>query len=404
MTSKWFRKSDLAGPMDPGYYRDPKVPDLRIQVRDTKTKGRTKSWVLLVEIDGQATHIGLGSYPAVSSEEAQRRAWAARDEIAAGRDPRRRNGPTVQQMGDMIVAERSSSDAIWASDGTRKRWLQSLRTRINPKIGHLGVEAVTPADIMECVVPPMRKHPEMARQVLSHLRVIFARAVAENLRGDDPTEAVAAALGPIHPRRRNRPMPALPYQQVAEALQRVRGSGAHWSTKGVCLTMGYAGTRQSEARGARWEEINRDEARWCIPGSRTKSGRSIIVPLSGPVLAVFDDAWERTSGVGLVFPSATGRPISPATLGKLLKSLGLSCTPHGFRASYRTFMSEHGIPDKVAELSLGHTYPSVPAGIDLLAQRRAAIEQWGQYLTENSGPDQPNPQPPSGREEGGTRD
>ena len=106
--------------------------------------------------------------------------------------------------------------------------------------------------------------------------------------------------------------------------------------------MVFTGTRQSEARGVLWDEIDRDDGLWRIPGRRTKSRRPHVVPLSGPVLAVLDDAWERTGGVGLVFPSATGRPISPATLGKLLKSLGLSCVPHGLRSSYRTYMSEHG--------------------------------------------------------------
>ena len=290
-------KTKLDSIRTPGYYPDPELHGLKLKVQHTKSKGTTKSWTLRGTIDGQDTHLGLGSYPAVSQEEARRLAWADRDEIAADRDPRRRNDPTVQQMGDKIVAERSSSNAIWASDGTRKRWQHNLHTHIYPKIGPLRVKAVWPADLMECVVPLMREHPETARQVLSHLRVIFGRVVAENLRGDDPTEAVAAALGPIHPRRRNRPMPALAYQQVAEALQRVRGSDAHWSTKGVCLTMVYTGTRQSEARGVPWAEINRDEALWCIPGRRTKSGRPLVVPLSGPVLAVFDDAWERTGGV-----------------------------------------------------------------------------------------------------------
>ena len=398
-----LRKADLDRIGAAGYYRDSVVDGLKRRVQQTGS-GIAESWVLRVEIDGQDTHLGLGSSPAVSQEEARRRAWAAQDEIAAKRDPRRRNDPTVRQMGDKIVAERSSSDTIWASDGTRKRWLHDLSTHIYPKIGKLGVRAVRPVDIMECVVPLMREYPETARQVFSHLRVIFARAVAENLRGDDPTEAVAAALGPIHPRRRNRPLPAPSYQQMPEVLQRVRESDAHPSTKGVCELMVFTGTRQSEARGVRWDEINRNEALLCLPSRRTKTRQPLVIPLSGPVLAVLDDAWERTGGVGLVFPSATGRPISPATLGKLLKSLGLSFVPHGLRSSYRTYMSEHGIPDKVAELALGHTHPSVPAGIDLLEQRRQAIEQWGQYLTENRGPDQPNPPPPSGREDGGTRD
>ena len=196
-------------------------------------------------------------------------------------------------------------------------------------------------------------------------------------------------------------------QQVAEALQRILESDAGWATKAVCQMMAYTGTRQSEARSARWDEIDRDAALWRIPSSRTKSLRPQVVPLSGPVLAVIAEAWERTGGIGLLFPSATGQPISPGTLGKLLKSLGLSCV-HSFRACYRTWMADQDVPDNVAELALGHTHPSVPASIELLEQRRTVAEQWGHSLAENTDPDQPNPPPPSqdhgGGEEGGNRD
>ena len=196
-------------------------------------------------------------------------------------------------------------------------------------------------------------------------------------------------------------------QQVAEALQRILESDADLATKALCQLMALTGTRESEARGARSEEIDIDAALWRVPSSRTKTRRPQVVLLSGPALAVIAEARERTGGIGLLFPSATGRPISLATLGKLLKSLGLSCV-HSFRACYRTWMADQDVPDNVAELALGHTQPSDPTSIELLEQRRTVAEQWGDSLAENTDPAQPNPPPPSqdhgGGEEGGNRD
>ena len=163
-------------------------------------------------------------------------------------------------------------------------------------------------------------------------------------------------------------MLALPYHQVPEALQRVRDSGAHPSTKGVFEMMVYTGARQGEVRGALCEEIDFDQATLTVPPDRTKSGRPFRIPLSKPVLAILRQAWERTGGVGWLFPAATGRPISNTTLRKLLKSLGVASLPHGFRSSMRTYMAEHGISDEVAELALGHTHKKVPSGIDLLGR------------------------------------
>ena len=84
---------------EPGYYRDHEVPPLALRVRATEiTVGNrscvlwNKSWVLRVEIGGQDTHLGMGSYPGVPLE----KAWAALDEIAAKRDPRHRNNPRLR--------------------------------------------------------------------------------------------------------------------------------------------------------------------------------------------------------------------------------------------------------------------------------------------------------------------
>ena len=72
------------------------------------------------------------------------------------------------------------------------------------------------------------------------------------------------------------------------------------------------GISTGEARYARWDEIDLDQAVFTVPANRTKkSGRPQRIPLNGPALVVLDDAWERTGGVGLVFPSATGQSISP---------------------------------------------------------------------------------------------
>ncbi len=393
--SKWTGKLSstfVAKPLEPGYYSDHEVPGLKLRVQHTKSKGISKSWVHKVEIDELVTHISHGCYPAVTLEEARRRAWAALNEIAAKRDPRIRNGPTVRDIGDQVIEERSGSPRIWRSDGTRKRWEHNLRAHVYPKIGHLRVTEVNSAHIMACVQPLVGKPPETARQVLSHLRVIFGRVRGENLRGDDPTEVVGSALGPI--KTRNRPMQSVPYDQVAEALQKVENSGAHWSTKAVFKMMAYTGARQEEIRGARWEEIDLDNAIHSVPADRTKSGRRHRIPLSGPALAVLNDARERTGGIGLVFPSRTGRPISNGTLRKLLKAYKVACVPHGLRSSFRTWAAEHSIDDKVAELALGHTVPGIGAGIDLLEQRRAAVEQWAQYLMTSTIPRLTMPAPP----------
>ena len=344
-----------------------------------------KSWVLRVKIKEQDTHLGLGSYPEVTLEKARKKAWAALDEIEASRDPRHRNNPRLREIAELVTEERSASSKIWRSPGTLQRWGNHLRKFINPYLGERRVTQITSAHIMAIVQPLMREHPETARQVLSHLRVIFAKVRAMNLRGDNPAEVVAAALPSSY--RRHQPMLSVPYDQVTEVLRIIEASGAHWSTKAVCKMMAHTAARQKEIRGALFEEIDWDNAVFNVPANRTKSVRPHRIPLSGPVLALLEEARQRTGGVGLVFPSRTGRPISNATLSNLFRAYDLPCVPHGFRSSRRTWEAEHGIADRVAELALGHTHKSVRAGVDLLEQRRAVAEQWSQYLTGPNTPD-----------------
>jgi integrase len=374
----------------PGYYSDSEVGGLSLRAGLMKCGVVSKSWVLGIDIEEDTpnqqledpveryTHLGLGSWPAVTHAEAKRRAWAAKDEIAAGRDPRRR--PKVHKAGGLVVDERSGA---WRSPGTRKRWEHNLATHVYPSIGNMNVTAVRSVHIMAIVQPLAMKHPETAYQVLSHLRGIFAKVRAMNLRGDNPAEVAAAALGPVL-RRRHRPVPALPYDQVPALLRQVESTRALWATKAVCAMMAHTGARQGEIRGLRSEEVDFDQAVATVPGERTKSGRVHRIPLSQAVLVLLEDARRRAGGVGLLFPSRTGRPISAGTLSRLFRQHHVGCVPHGLRASVRTFMSEQGIPYEVGELALGHTVKSLPAHDDLLEERRPVMEQWSQCLTEGT--------------------
>jgi len=85
--------------------------------------------------------------------------------------------------------------------------------------------------------------------------------------------------------------------------------------------------RSGEARLATWDEIDLDSATWTIPGHRTKTGEPHRVPLSTAALAVLNKTQALSDGNGLVFPSATGQPLSDSTISKLCRETG-SKAPH----------------------------------------------------------------------------
>ena len=110
-----------------------------------------------------------------------------------------------------------------------------------------------------------------------------------------------------------------------------------------------------------------------MPAERAKNARPHRVPLSSAALNVLTAAKRLPASAGLIFPSANGRQISNATMGKLLRPNGIDAVPHGFRSSFRDWCGETGVAREVAEAAYARS--------DLLARRAAVMEAWGQYLT-----------------------
>ena len=128
-----------------------------------------------------------------------------------------------------------------------------------------------------------------------------------------------------------------------------------------------------------------DSGIWTIPADRSKTRREHNVPLAPRAVAVLDEARRLSLGEALIFPSVTGRPLSDATLSKLLREQGIPAVPHGLRSSFRDWCGETGQPREVAEACLAHALRSkveaAYARSDLLNRRRALMQAWAEYLS-----------------------
>ena len=74
---------------------------------------------------------------------------------------------------------------------------------------------------------------------------------------------------------------------------------------------------------------------------------------------------------------------SDATVSKLVRELGIGGTPHGLRATLRSWMAEQGVPRETAEQVLGHAVAGVEAAYmrsDLLERRREILQRWADYI------------------------
>ena len=324
--------------------------------------------------------MGIGSFPLVTLAEAREQAVEIHRAVRAGRDPRDGAGVvTFRAATERVIALREPGWKPGSRIGVS--WRNSFERYLFPTLGEMPVGEVTSGDLLAVLEPVWGEKPAAARALKTRIGAVFAWARAKGLRTDDPIPALTAAL-PRHGRiRHHRTLPA---SGVRAALNTVDRSGASPAVRLLTRWLALTACRTIEGRGARWSEIDTTAATWTIPASRMKVGREHRIPLSPQALHVLAQARDRWGDTGLVFPGRTGRPVSHSTVSGLFRSLRLGCSPHGLRASFRTWCGETGVPREVAEAALAHTVGGVEAAYsrgDYLERRRPVMNNWAQVVT-----------------------
>ena len=366
---------------DPGRYGDGRGRyGLSLLVKATKNGRVSKTWSQRIRINGQVTNLGLGSYPIVKLAEARDKARKNRQAVEQGRNPRGGGVPTFADAAEKVIAIHAAS---WKNSGrSAEIWRSSLDTYAYPKIGHKPVNEITTADVMSIVTPIWTTKAETANRVRQRISVIMRWSIAQGHRTDDPASGAITAALPRQDTRKNRQR-SLHHAAVAHSVAAVLASQASPATKLAFEYLILTACRSGELRGARWDEVDIDSATWTVPGARTETSDEHRVALSGRALDIIDAARSLADRSGLIFPSATGRQLSNNTMRKLLIDLDIPATPHGFRASFRTWCADTGVPREVAEAALGHVVAGVEGAYqrsDLLDRRRPVMEQWATYV------------------------
>ena len=363
-----------------GFYNDGHGLNLRV------LPSGSRQWVQRLAIRGKACSIGLGGYPLVSLVEARQKALANRQIARAGRDPRiESNGtPTFSEAAAKLIDLHRPG---WKSLKHAEQWRSTLQGYVYPRLGETPVRQITSADVLEVLKPIWFDKAETARRVRQRMRAVFNWAIAQGYRSDNPA---GETLSLVLPRQNNvkQHMRALPYSEVADAIEAVRESGAYKSVKLAFEFLVLTAARSGEVRLATWVEFDGDV--WTIPGERMKARRPHRVPLSNRAVEILHEARSLADPSGLVFPSPRGRTLSDSTLSKLLREIGLAAVPHGFRSSFRDWAAEcTNAPHAVMESALAHVVrdkvEAAYARTDLFEKRRKLMEQWTRYLGEPRG-------------------
>jgi integrase len=143
-------------------------------------------------------------------------------------------------------------------------------------------------------------------------------------------------------------------------------------------------SRRMEAAAMRWDELDGDL--WIIPGSRYKTKREHVVPLSNEALAVLANLPKI--GPGRYVFTLNGET-AMGGISNRKAAFDQQCgvmdwTLHDLRRTARTLMSKSGVPPYVAEKCLGHVVGAIERTYDRYAyldEKRSAFDKLAKQVS-----------------------
>jgi integrase len=312
----------------------------------------------------------------------------------AGEDQRRKaqeeaGKKTVRATAEAYIAQKQRE---WGASSLAS-WRRFAKRDIEVIAG-LPIDSIGLAEVKRAVMPFVDAGLiAVARSAQTRIQALLDFASEHGWRPEDRrtkfSQIAPKARKGEEPKRHPALMPERDADAIRAAVARLRATPS-MSAMGLEFTI-LNGVRISEGLGAEWSEIDLIKALWVIPGRRMKMGREHVVPLSERALDILR-ALEAARGNERrhVFPGARpGRPIARNTAyDQCALVTGGKASPHGWRATFRSWCSETGVDFELSEAALAHAKGAIVAAYqrsDLAERRRPIMERWAQFL---SGEDQ----------------
>jgi integrase len=370
--------------------QDVVVPGLAVRVGETGHK----SFVLVTRYPGSTTPTrrSLGVVGAITLAAARDEARKWLEQIKSGVDPRiareRDRRAELRKAKDTFeaVAERYIAAVL---PKQRKGYAveRNLRVDILPIWKGLPIAEITPhevRDLIRRIVEPPRSAPGSARDVHAAVRAVFAyaRDVLGVIESSPAAEIRPVQLIGKKPIR----LRVLDDNELRKLWQLAIEIGHPWGDL-VRLLM-LTGVRLREASDATWDEFDHERRLWTIPPERFKSDAPHVVPLSADAMAIFVDLPSYARGKCLFSSTYGQKPISGFSKAKqrIDRLMGDGIAPwtfHDIRRTFRTRLAELQVPERVAELAIGHA----PQGLSRIydqhkyaVEMREAFDRWAMRL------------------------
>lgn len=372
-------------------YWDAGLPGFGVKVTP---RGR-KVFVALYRLGGAGSRLRkytIGPYGRVTLQMARAEAqkiFAARLE---GRDPaaekrearRRMTADRVEDLVKIFILQHVSK--------TRKATEVSrmLRREVVSRWGNRSVREINKRDVIELASEiAQRGTPIAANKLLKVVKTFLNWCAGRAVIDSSPAEGVPLPGKEV---ARDR---VLTDGELASVIVAARTMGGAYG--GIVEMLALTGQRREEVAGMVWDEIDLGNRTWMLPGLRTKNARPHIVHLSEPCIELI----ARVPRLGdYVFSLSGVRPFQNFARAKRALDELSGVTDwrlHDLRRTCVSGMARLGVPPHVADKILNHQSGTI-SGVaavyqrhDFLAERKLALERWGQHIETLVGEMRPAP-------------
>ena len=321
----------------------------------------------------------IGTYGAVTPEEARGEAKKILGQAAIGRDPAdvrnaRRQEMTIAELVDLYeqkgcIIQRGLRQGQPMKPMTKRQTMKRLWNHVVPLIGRKRIGDLRPKDV-EQVARDIAAHKTnkdekngfrtrvivrggegAARKVVRDLSAVFTFAQRQELRQDNP--CAHAAVNKVD-NKRKRYLTLEEVQRLGAALRELEEEGANSKAINIARLWALTGFRRNEAAGLRRAEV--DFGRGGVRLIDSKEGESIR-PLGAPALALLHSVPVDDKSP-YFFPAERGDGFYVGTKRiwpKAIKRAGLTgVTPHTLRHTLGSTAVSFGESLKMAGAILGH--------------------------------------------------
>ena len=239
--------------------------------------------------------------------------------------------------------------------------------------------------------------PSVAMNLSAICFNVFKWAEGMEYINGNPVLKVQGALGSVSTADKGH-YRSVPISEAPDAYALIDTDTGYDIAKNAMRFLILTAARKDEVLGAKWGEIDFKGRTWTIQGGkhgRMKKRATHIVPLSDAAMAVLRASVRDTSVMvadAYIFSTQRRKGkygaamLAGASLPNLCGRVGMNGTPHGWRATFLTWVeerTEYGLA--VGKAALAHVQGNVTTQAYNRAtyfdKRRELMQDWSDYLT-----------------------